>query len=511
MSPAPLVTPAKHVRQTRVMRPFALVLGVLVVAGIGLILFAVKPQARPSRTRTMLAVLPFQNLTGDLTEEYIGDGLTEETITRLGSLDPQRLGVISRTSVQIYKTRAQPLDLIGRELSVQYVLEGSFRRNRDKLRITAQLVRLRDRTYLWSREYDGDVTDLLALQDAIAQDATRRIASVLGYEAPPVATPSASSPQLGEAYELYLKGRFFWNQRTPEAFRRAAGLFEAAIAKAPNYAPAYAGLADTYALMSGYTFSPPSELLPKARAAAERAVALDDKLAEAHTSLAVILQNYDWDFPAAEREYRRALALNPNYATAHHWYGEMLGFLGRFDEALAEFDRAVELDPLSLIIANDRAVVLLFARQYHRATEEFRKVLAVDPNFSRASMIIYAYVREGRYADAIAQAEARRTINNTLWDLALLTYAYGRAGRSQEARESLAELEKRSRRQPVDPAPSVVAYLGVGDKQRALSALTQAVAVRSPSVTALKVDPLYDDLRSDQRFQDLVDRVHLSR
>lgn len=321
---------------------------------------------------------------------------------------------------------------------------------------------------------------------------------------------SSASPQRAEARELYLRGRFFWNQRTPQSFDRAVDLFNQAIAKAPDFAPAYAGLADTYALVAGYGLVPQSDVVPKARAAAARAAALDDTLAEAHTSLALISQNYDWDFAAAEREYRRALALDPAYATAHHWYGELLGFLGRFDEAFKEFDRARELDPLSLIIATDRAAVLLYSRQYDRAAEEFRRVLSVEPNFSRGAMIAYAYVQAGRFAEAIAQAETRSAMNQMPWDWALLTYVYGRAGRTAQAQATLDRLEDLSRRQRIDPAPAIVAYLGVGDKARALSLLETAVDDHSPSVVALKVDPLYDDLRADPRFAELLRRVHLT-
>jgi DNA-binding winged helix-turn-helix (wHTH) protein/Tfp pilus assembly protein PilF len=353
---------------------------------------------------------------------------------------------------------------------------------------------------------------LLPISFGILLAAVAALAAATGFAMfgrKPEARTSATSPQQAEAHDLYLKGRFFWNQRTPQSFDRAVDLFNQAIASAPDYAPAYAGLADTYALMAGYNLVPQSDVVPMARAAASRAVALDDTLAEAHTSLAVIAQDYDWDFAAAEREYRRALALDSTYATAHHWYGELLGFLGRFDEAFTELDRARELDPLSLIIATDRATVMLYARQYDRAVEEFRRVLSVDPNFSRAAMITYAYVWDGLFAEAIAQAETRYAMNDAPWDWALLTYVYGRAGRVAQAQPTLHKLEDLSRHQRIDPAAAIVAYLGVGDKPRALSLLETAVDEHSPSVIALKVDPLYDDLRTDPRFTDLLRRVRL--
>src|SRR5260370_9030518 len=334
----------------------------------------------------MMAVLPFENLTGDVGQDYFSDGLTEEMIAQLGRLDPQRLGVIARTSVMHFKHSQEQLDQIGRELGVQYVLEGSVRRDADKVRISAQLIQVKDQTHLWAEQYDRGLTSLLALQGEIAQEIADEIHLTLGGDHKRIAADPkpAASPSSYEAYDLYLKGRYFWNKRTVQGFQQAIEYFQQAITKDPNYARAFAGFADSYALVSSYRFPPQQQLMPSARTAALRALQIDDSLAEAHTSLALITENYDWDWQTAEKEYRRAIQLDPNYATAHHWYAEYLSFQGRFDESFRESEPARQLGPLSLIIAADNGAILYFYRQYDRAIEQFRAVLEMEPNFPRS-------------------------------------------------------------------------------------------------------------------------------
>ncbi len=300
----------------------------------------------------MLAVLPFENLTGDAGQDYFSDGLTEEMIAQLGRLDPEHLGVIARTSVMHYKHSQEQLDQIGRELGVQYVLEGSVRRDSDKVRISAQLIQTKDQTHVWARQYDRELSNLLLLQGEIAQEIAGGIQLTLGdsHKRISSAHQPSLSPEAYEAYDLYLKGRYYWNKRTTQGFQQAIAYFQQAIAKDTNYARAYAGLADSYALLSGYSLAPQNELMPKARAAAQRAVELDDRLAEAHTSLASALEGeYKWD--RAEREFKRAIELNPNYANAHHWYGILLWKVGKLDKSLREASKAQLLDPLSSQIA----------------------------------------------------------------------------------------------------------------------------------------------------------------
>src|SRR5579871_1025276 len=308
--------------------------------------------------RVMLAVLPFDNLTGDAGQDYFSDGLTEEMITQMGRLDPQRLGVIARTSVMTYKHRQEAIEQIGRELGVQYVLEGSVRREADKVRIAAQLIQVKDQTPLWARQYDRELKDLLLLQDEISQEISDETQIAFANKKPTApAVQSSLTPQAYDAYNLYLQGQFFLNKRTVKGLNEAIQYFEQATAKDPNFARAYAGLADSYALMGGYSGVPQAHFAQKARAAALRALEIDEALPEAHTALALIVENYDWDWQTAEKEYRRAIELNPNYATAHHWYAEYLTWRGRFDEALQESERARQLDPLSLIITADEGAI----------------------------------------------------------------------------------------------------------------------------------------------------------
>lgn len=466
--------------------------------------------SKPIGGRLMLAVLPFENLTGDPGQDYFSDGLTEEMIAQLGRLDPEHLGVIARTSVMHYKHSQEQLERIGRELGVQYVLESSVRRDSDKVRVTTQLIQMKDQTHLWSRQYDRELSNLLALQGEIAQEIADEIQLTLdNHKRIEPAHQASLSPTAYEAYDLYLKGRYFWNKRTPQGLQRAIECFQQAIAKNPTYARAYAGLADSYTLSSGYNLIPSKNFMPKARAAALRALEIDDGLAEAHASLASIAQNYDWDWQTAEKEYQRAIQLDPNYATAHHWYAEYLALRGRFDEASAEMENARRLDPQSLIIAADNGAILYFSRNYDRAIEQLRAVLDMEPNFPRAHMVLYAYVQKGLFADAVADIENWRRIDETPWTWATLAYVYGRSGQHAQARHALEKLEQLNRLQQMDPAPLCVAYIGMGHKDEAFTCLQKAYSEHSNPLTALKVDPIYDPLRSDPRFQELLRRVGL--
>jgi TolB-like protein/DNA-binding winged helix-turn-helix (wHTH) protein/Tfp pilus assembly protein PilF len=489
---------------------------VAVIAGLGSYVQWSRSRMRmqASSGRVMVAVLPFENLTGDTSQDYFSDGLTEEMIGQLGRLNPQQFGVIARTSVMHYRNKQESLQQIGRELGVQYVLEGSVRRELDHVRISAQLIQLKDQTHLWSRQYDREPSGLLALQAEIAQEIGYEIQTTLGGEHKPMrpqVVEASAVPANSEAYDLYLRGQYFWNKRTVAGFQKAIDYFQQAIQKDPNYAPAYAGLADCYALIGGYSTAPATEFMPKARAAATRALEINENLAEAHTVLALIVQNYDWDWETSEKAYRRAIELNPNYATAHHWYAEHLVWLSRFDEALRESDQARQLDPLSLIIATDHAEILYLSRQYDRAIKELRTVRRMEPNFPRAGLVVNALVEKGLYADALEEVEdERRAFGQGPWLPETLAYVYGRAGRPNQARQSIQELVQMSRHQEIDPASIAWAYVGVGDKDRAFSWLEKAYAQHSNILHTLKVEPGFDSLRRDSRFQDLLSRVHLA-
>jgi TolB-like protein/DNA-binding winged helix-turn-helix (wHTH) protein/Tfp pilus assembly protein PilF len=464
-----------------------------------------RPHTQPL-ARSMVAVLPFENLTGDAGQDYFTDGLTEEMIAQLGRHDPEHLGVIARTSIMHYKHSPEQLDQIARELGVQYVLEGSVRREAGRVRITAQLIQMKDQTHLLSRQYDREVSNLLALQAEIAQEIADEIQLTLGdpHKSNTAHRTVALSTPSYEAYDCYLKGRYFWNQRTAKGFQQAAEYFQQAIAKDPKYARAYAGLADTFGLMSTWNMGSQNGLMPKARAAALKALELDETLAEAHTSLALIAENYDYDWQTAEREFRRAIQLDPAYATAHQWYAEYLSWQGRIDEALAESERARQLDPLSLIIATDHGAILYFSRQYDRAIAQFRSVIDMDPHFHRAMLIVYAYVEEGRFAEALDEVKRRMPPDNSPWTCSTKAYVYGRWGRTAEAQHALMKLE-----QIVRPPESdlLFAYVGTGRKDQAIALLQKAYVEHSSAVVGLKVDPAFDPLRGDPRFQALLGRV----
>jgi tetratricopeptide (TPR) repeat protein len=371
---------------------------------------------------------------------------------------------------------------------------------------------LSDQTHLWAREYDRELSSVLTVQGEIARAVTDGIQATLGgvQRATAPVVPPALSPRAFEAYDLYLKGRYFWNKRTARDLQQAIEYFQQAVDKNPNYARAYAGLADSYALMGGYSDLPPKEFVPKARAAARHALELDEQLPEAHTAMGFIAENYDWDWQTAEKEYRRAITLDPNYATGHHWYAECLALQGRFNEAFLEIERARQLDPLSLIIAADNGVFLYFSRQYDRAIEQFNAVLEIEPNFPRAQMLIYAYAQKGLFADALADAEAWNRWDATSWSWALLAYTHGLSGDPVKAKIALQQLEQLNQRRPRDPVSFFVAYMGLDDKDQALAWLEKAYQEHSSSLTALKVDPIYDPLRGDPRFQALLRRIGLA-
>jgi tetratricopeptide (TPR) repeat protein len=410
-----------------------------------------------------------------------------------------------------YKHSPEQLQQIAHELGVQYVLEGSVRRDADKVRITAQLIQMSDQTHLLARNYDRETKDLLVLQSEIAREISGEIRTTLGEREPIARLPQPTlSPDAFEAYNLYLKGQYFWNKRTVEGFQEAIGYFRQATDKDPNYARAYAGLAASYALIGTYSGTPATEFASQARAAALRALQLDDNLPEAHAALALIVQNHDYDWQTAGKEFKKAIELNPNYATGHHWYAEHLAWLGRFDDALGESERARQLDPLSLIIAVDSGAILYYSRQYDRSIAQFTTVRELDPGFPRTAMIFAPYVQKGMFAAAEADIEKHMPGDNP-WHWSSLAYTYGRAGNQAKAEQALKKLLDLNQRQLVDPMVIVPAYIGMGNNDQAIVWLEKAYAQHSNGLTALKVDPAYDPLRDDPRFQNLLRRVGLAQ
>src|SRR5205823_1736514 len=444
--------------------------GILIATGYFARLAFPRHAALPA-DKIMLAVLPFENLTGDSRQEYLSDGLTEEMITQLGRMHAEQLGVIARTSAMQYKKTQKGMDQIGRELGVAYVLEGSLRRAGDRVRVSAQLIQVRDQTHLWAESYERDLRDILALQSDVAQAIAQEIDLTLSPQQQ--ARMASARPIDPRAYELYSKGRYFWNKRSEEGYTRAIQYFQQAIARDSEYAPAYAGLADTYALLGSMpnVELPRSEAMPRARAAALKALELDEGLADAHTSLAFVRMHFEWDWPVAKREFARALELNPGYATAHHWYAFWLIAQGRAEEALREIRLAQQLDPLSLIINTDVGEMLYYARRYDEALEQGRRTLELDPGFTLAHRLVgVAYLGTGQVPAAIQELEATARVAGPRADvLSSLGFVYGEAGRTQAARKVLEQLEQAAQVQRgMDHSISVV--LGaLGDKDRAFA------------------------------------------
>lgn len=465
--------------------------------------------ASPNAARIMLAVLPFQNLTGDPQQDFLSDGFTEEMITQLGRMDPQRLGVIARTSAMQYKGKEKPAGQIAQELHVDYILEGSLRRESNRLRISAQLIQAKDQTHLWAANYDRDMRDVLKVESEVAGSIARQIEIKL----PPSTLARLASDQTTdpEAYQLYLQGRFFLNKRTAEGLERSGDLFQRAIAIDPNYVKAYAGLADSFILLGAFEVKAPAEAIPKGRAAALRAIEIDEGSAEAHASMAFILSRFDWNWPEAEREFQRAIELDPNYTTAHHWYALHLIGLGRSNEAIAEIKRAKELDPASPLLTTDSGLVFYFARQYGSAKKECEKALALDTKFGLAHRTLGLVEEElGMHQEALREfQEARGVLREDPWMLAEIGRSYARAGNREEASHSMSELRRLAKKRYVSPL--ALALLGISldpNNDENFVWLEKAYDSRI-NLSGLVVDPAFDGIRQDPRFRTLLRRAGL--
>ena len=458
-----------------------------------------------SGEKLMLAVLPFENLSGSSEEDYFADGLTEELICELGQLNPKYLGVIARTSAIQYKGTKKLIDEIARELNVQYVLEGSVRRERTRVRIAAQLIEAQGQTHHWSASYDRELGDSLAVQ----RDVARRVGQALAVELlPERQSKQAVAPA---ALEAYLRGRFFWGQRSGDALKKAIGYFEQALAIDPTFARAHSGIADCRALLCWFGAVSPREAAQKAMAAALRALELDDSLAEAHSSLALIRYWYEWDWQGAEEEFQRAVSLNPSYASAHQWYAAYLSAMGRTEEAQFELTRARELDPLSLIISMNAADPLFFSRKFDEAIEHLQSLLKQQPRFTPALFNLgRVYLQKGMYQEAITAFERALKYSGNRGAYPSLVFACARAGRTDEARSILNEvLGQEAALLPASPLIAQ-AYLGLGETEKAFEWLRRGIEERSPWVGFLKADPIYDEVRSDSRFQDLLKLIGLA-
>jgi len=461
---------------------------------------------RPIRS---IAVLPLENLSGDPGQDYFADGMTDELITNLAQLRSVR--VISRTSIMQYKGTKKTLPQIGRELNVDAVLEGSVVRSGDRVRITAQLVDAATDQHLWAASYDRELRDVLIWQSQAAQDIASEVRIKL---------TSAEQGHIGrahsvnsEAFEAYLKGRYHWNKRSKDGLRKAEQYFQEAIQKDPNYAPAYAGLADTYILFANFNIAAPGRAYPRAKEMASKAIQIDGTLAEAHTSLATLKAIYDWDWSGAEQEFRRAIELNPSYATAHHWYAEdFLIRMGRQAEALAEIEQARQLDPLSLQINAVQGRILSLSNQNDKAIEQGRRALDLDPGWSAGHWWLgLAYEQRRRYPEAIAEFQKAISLsagNSTF--LTALGHAYAVSGQKTDAAKILQQLQK------LPPSRSLVSafdiallHVGLGHNDQAFRWLGKACDERDYWIGTLAVEPRLEPLRSDHRFGELLRRLGL--
>ncbi len=491
---------------------FAAAAGILAVGAVALFLAvraggsSPRALARAAHPIASLAVLPLQNLSNDPEQEYFSDGMTDELITKLARIGALR--VISRTSVMSYKGTKKPLTAVASELGVDAVIEGSVLRSGDKVRITAQLIHGATDRHLWAESYQRDLRDVLSMQSEVARAIAGEIAAKL--------TPqeqkrlAAARPVDPEAHELYLKGRYELNKQTEASLRKAIEDFRKAIEKDPGFAPAYAGLADSYSFLRS-TYAAPKDVMPQAREAARRALELDDTLAEAHLSMGLTLFFYDFDWPGAEKELKRAIELNPNLAEARDAYATFLAGMNRSAEAVAEIERARRLDPLSLLILSDAAWVYYCVRQYDRAIEESRKAIELDPNFWPGHAFLgLAYEKTGHFAEAVEELEKARRLDDSPTIYELLGGAYAAWGKKEEAKKVLTELTERSSRRYVCPYEVATIYAGLGEKDAAFEWLDKAVEARADCVPWIKPDPKTDPLRSDPRYAALLRRIGLT-
>jgi TolB-like protein/Flp pilus assembly protein TadD len=495
-------------------RKLSAIITAIVVLALSLLVFQLmrphptasvaKPFGAPNDKSVV--VLPFANLSRDPDNAYFAAGIQDEIITRLAKIT--ELKVISCTSTQRFKSAPDDLPAIAKQLGVANILEGSVQRTADQVRVNVQLIKADSDAHLWADTFDRKLTDIFKIESEIAKTVAGTLqAKLSGSEQHAIA---ARPTENTEAYQLYLKGRFFWNKRTGQNLNKAADYFKSAITADSKYALAYVGLADSYVLMPLYGAGVPRDCYPQAKAAAKKALELDDALGEAHTSLAQVLCYFDFDFSQATREFQRAIELNPNYPTAHQWYGNSdLVSLARFDEATAEVKRAIELDPLSLVINTDLGTTYYRARRYDEAIEQLRKTLEMDPAFYYARWNLgSALAAKGDLDAAIGEYQQARALSDNPLMLGLLGHAYGLSGNKTEAMKIVDQLSALSKQRYVSAYSFALVYLGVGDKEEALRWLEKSYQDRAgDALRYVRVEPLLDPLRGNPRFEELVAKI----
>jgi len=462
--------------------------------------------------RITLAVLPFENLSGEPAQQFFADGFSEELITQFGSLEPTRLGVIGRASAMHYQGTTKNAREIGHELGAEYLLTGSVRRDMDHVRITAHLIRAEDGTSLWAKDYDRRVSDILALQNEVASAIAREISLKLSPEKN--ARLTSVHPLNPLAYESYLKGRYFWNKRTAMSYVKAIEYFNEAIALDPQYAQAYTGLADAYALLGSLsnTEIPRREAMPKAKAAALTALRLDDSLAEAHTSLAFEEMHYEWDWPAAEREFKHALDLNPNYATAHQWYAIWFVGRGNIDQALAQLSLAEKADPLSLVIKADTAELLNIVGRYEQAVQVATRAIEFDPNFVLAHYdLANSYVGQGRYPQAMSEYQKMLAADSgNVWARTATARVYAQMGQRAAAKRLLNEVLEACGNDGNCSYEISTIYFSLGESDQGIEWLEKAYQAHEGALIFLNASLPQMRPQPDARYADLARRVDLA-
>ena len=505
-----------HLRPRPIPPRLAFVIGglltILIIVLIGVRLLLVRRGSgaylQPSQIKS-LVVLPFENLSGDKDQQYFTDGMTDELIAHLAKI--RSLRVISRTSSMEYKDTHKTLSQIARDLNVDAVIEGTVLRSGNQVRITAELVQVATDRHLWAETYESQLGDVLGLQSQVASAIVNEIRVNLSPEEQQ--RLASARTVTGESYENYLKGRYYWNKRSQEGLTKAIEYFQLAIEKDPNYALAYAGLADCYSIIGSAIVGtvPSQDVAPKAKAAAVKALQLDDTLAEAQTSLATVRFNYDWDWAGAASGFQRSIALNPSYATAYQRYSLYLMAMGRTNESLVQMTRARELDPLSISMNFSLGWRLYMARKYDQAIEQLQNTLEMDPNFALPRMVLgQAYEQKNAYPQALSELQKAVGISHDSPQmLGALGHAYGASGNRSEAERVLAKLMEQSKKQYVSPFYVAIVYVGLGENDKAVDWLERAYADRSNAIVFSKVDPQLDRLRSTPRFQSLLHRLAL--
>ena len=465
------------------------------------------PQPRASIPgKLMLAVLPFENLSEERTQEYFNDGLTEEMITQLSRLNPERLGVIARTSAMKYKGTKKSIKEIGAELGVAYVLEGSVRRALGRVRIAAQLIQVRDETHLWAQTYERSLIDILKLQSEVARAIAREIrVKLTAREERRLAASSAVSPQ---AYEAYLKGRHLWNRRTEDGMRKSIAHYEQAIRLYPQYAMAYAGVADSYVMLACRGMVPAKDTFRKAKEAARKAIDLDSELGEAHGSLAHV-RLHDWDWEGLEADFERALDLNPAQAIVYYWYGEFLMSRGRPEEAIAVTQKAQQTDPLSPVIGSSLAMILYLARRYDQAAVVLERTREINPDhFLPHLRMGLIRIQQRKYDEAILELQTAVSLaDQSTETLAALAMAYAAAGKKKPAQQILAKLQQLAGKRYVLPYNVAKIHAAGADRDKAFEWLERAYEGGNPDLIELNSEPIFDGLRGEPKFSDLMRRI----